>query len=69
MRLKPVIYQQHGGVSEAVMAQDKDKQPFASIFVKRITESDNKTQLMDEIFPKEEVRCTPCSERSSQNHQ
>ena len=66
MRLRPVIDQRDDGVSKAVIAQDKDNQAFVSVLVKRIVESDSRTQLMDELCPKQGVGFTPIIERSKE---
>ena len=65
MRLTSGVDQRCDGVSKAVIAQDKEKQALVSILVKRIMESNNKTQLVDELFPKG-LRFTHFSERSKQ---
>ena len=53
------------GISKEAVEQDQDKQALVSLLLKRIMESDNRTQLMDELFSGG-VRFTPISECSKE---
>ena len=52
-KIELVIDQRYDGVSKEAVERDQDREAFVSSLAKRIVESDNKTQLMDELFAKE----------------